>query len=171
MARDIEEFLRRAAERRKQAQKGGGQQRPPAQRPPAQRKPPTPPPRQTITERDIVPARMVFPEQQPHSIGNESVSDHVKRSLDVSDIVQHVDDLAEDIEQSDERMEAHLDKVFDHNVGRIASKENITDELVRDAKTNDVATNLVKMLMNPEKVAQSILISEVLRRPNFDDFE
>ncbi|QEG24345.1 hypothetical protein [Mariniblastus fucicola] len=170
MARDIEEFLRRAAERRKQAQQGGGgQQRPPAQRPPAQRQPPKPAPRHTISERDIVPERMAFPEQQPHSIGEESVADHVRRHIDVSDVADHGDYLAENIEQADERLEAHLDQVFDHDVGLLGSGKGATDELIRDANNNSVASGLFRMLQDPSSVRQSILIAEILKRPDFED--
>jgi len=170
MARDIEEFLRRAAERRKKAQQGGGggqqQQRPPAQRPTP------PPPRQTISERDIVPARVAFPEQQPHSIGEESIDEHVRRHIDVSDIVEHVDHLAEDIEQADERMDAHLDEVFDHEVGsKLGSGKGATDELKRATRSNKATSGLLKMLQDPASVRQSILIAEILKRPDFSDFE
>ena len=173
MARDIEEFLRRAAERRKQAQQGGGggQQRPPAQRPPAQR-PAPPPPRQTISSRDIVSNRTQFPEQQPHSIGEESIDEHVRRHIDVSDIVEHVDHLAEEIEQADERMDAHLDQVFDHEVGsKIGSGKGATDELKRATRNNSAAQDLLKLLQSPATVRQSIMIAEILKRPDFSDFE
>ena len=172
MARDIEEFLRRAAERRKQAKQGGGQKRPPAQRPPAQR-PTPPPPRQTISARDLVKPRTKFPEQQPHSIGDESVSEHVARYIDVSDIVEHVDHLAEDIEQSDERMEEHLEQVFDHDVGskKIGSGKGATDELKRVMRANDTASGLLKLLQDPETIRQSIMVAEILKRPDFSDFE
>lgn len=164
MARDIEEFLRRAAERRKQ-QQGGGQKRPPAQRQPE------PPPRQTISERDLVKPASNFPAAKLPSIGEESVADHVQRYLDVSDIVEHVDHLAEDIEQADERMESHLDQVFDHDVGKLGSKKSATDELLADDKSNPIAGNLLKMLQNPDSVRQAIMIAEVLKRPDFDDEE
>ena len=168
MARDIEEFLRRAAERRKQAQQGGGggQKRPPAQRPTP------PPPRQTVSEREVIPARLAFPEQQPHSIGDESVSEHVRRHLDVSDIVEHVDHLAEDIEQADERMDAHLDQVFDHEVGKLGSGgKGATDELKRATRSNKATTDLLRLLQDPASVRQSIVIAEILKRPDFSDFE
>jgi len=171
MARDIEEFLRRAAERRKQAQRGGGgQQRPPAQRSQAKR-PTPPPPRQMIGEDDIVPAKLAFPKQQPHSIGEESVGDHVRRHLDVSDIAEHVDHLAEDIEQADERMDAHLDQVFEHDVGKLGSGKGATDELNRTTRSNKATSDLLKLLQNPASVRQAIIISEILKRPDFSDFE
>jgi hypothetical protein len=165
MARDIEEFLRRAAERRKQAQQGGGQKRPPAQRQPA------PLPRQTISERDLVKPGSNFPAAKIPSIGEESVAEHVQRHLDVSDIVEHVDHLAEEIEQADERMDAHLDQVFDHDVGKLGSKKSATDELVANVSSNPIANDLLRMLQNPKTVRQSIMIAEILKRPDFEDEE
>ena len=173
MARDIEEFLRRAAERRKQAQQGGGaqQQRPPAQRPPVQRpaKPlrqtPTPAPRQTITERDIIEPREIS------SIGQESVEEHVRRHIDVSDVSEHADHLADVIEQADERMDAHLDQVFDHDVGKLGSGKSATDELVANVNKNPIASDLLKLLQDPKSIRQSIMIAEILKRPDFDDEE
>ena len=172
MARNIEEFLRRAAERRKQAQQGGGQQRPPAQRPPAQRQPPRqPPPRLTITEDDVVePPRKKTLSSTPLST-QESVDAHVERYLDVSDIVQHVEELGDDIEQADERMEAHLDDVFDHEVGQLSqNRKSVTDEIPQGKdNSSSIARDILKRLQNPKTVRQSIMIAEILKRPNFDD--
>ena len=173
MARDIEEFLRRAAERRKQAQQGGANK---PQRPPARRQPPKqPPPRLTITEDDVVESRnKPLPSSQRSGAGHESVSDHVNRYLDVSDIVQHVDELGDVIEHADERMEAHLDDVFDHDVGKLKSrqKNNVVNEKpMSRGGDNLVAKGILEMLKNPKTVRQSIMIAEVLKRPDFDDEE
>jgi hypothetical protein len=173
MARDIEEFLRRAAERRKQAQQGGSSK---PQRPPARRQPPKqPPPRLTITEDDVIkPRNKPLPSSQRPSIGKESVSAHVNRYLDVSDIVQHVDQLGDVIENADERMEAHLDEVFDHDVGKLSSKkqDSVTDKRPKSrTEENDVAKGILKMLQSPKTVRQAIMVAEVLKRPNFDDEE
>jgi len=175
MARDIEEFLRRAAERRKQAQQGGGQKRPPAQRPPAQRNPPRkPPPRLTITENDIVESRKSVSSNKLPSAEKESVSDHVRRYLDTSDIAEHVEHLGDEIEQADERMEAHLDDVFDHDVGKLSARKrkSVTDQkLPVMGEDNKVAKSILKLLQNPKTVRQSILVAEILKRPDFDDEE
>jgi hypothetical protein len=171
MARDIEEFLRRAAERRKQNQQGGG--KPPVARPVS------PPPRKPITERSVVVPEVVtpLPSQQPRPlpsetptyIGNESVADHVRRHIDVTDVTEHASHLAEVIENADERMEAHLDKVFDHDVGRLGTGQGTTDELNRDVASNAIAEDLLELFQSPKSIRQSILVAEILKRPNFDD--
>ena len=103
----------------------------------------------------------------------ETVSDHVARYLDVSDIVDHVDHLAEDIEQADERMEAHLDDVFDHDVGQLSqNRKSVTDEVPQGKdNSSSIARGILKRLQNVDEVRQSIMIAEILKRPDFDDFE
>ena len=91
--------------------------------------------------------------------------------MDVSDIVEHVDHLAENIEQTDERMEAHLDQVFDHDVGKLGSGKGATDELNRATRSNKATTDLLRLLQDPASVRQSIIIAEILKRPDFSDFE
>jgi len=173
MARDIEEFLRRAAERRKKAQQGGGQKRPPA------RPQPSPPPRQTISQRDVVQPRNERPSQplpssKPAPVKQESVREHVNRYIDTSDIVEHVEQLGDEVEQADERMEAHLDDVFDHDVGRLSSqkKQKLTyDDGSRNRNTNELAKGIFRLLQNPKTVRQSIMIAEILKPPSFMDEE
>lgn len=175
MARDIEEFLRRAAERRRKAQQGGAQKQ---QRPPAQPRPAPPAPRQTISKRDVLqphPSRPL-PSGEPieATVVHESVNAHVNRHLDVSDIVEHVDHLGDVIEQADERMETHLDEVFDHDVGKLKkpNTETITDDVPGNVKApNKLANSIVEMLQNPKTIRQSILISEILKPPTFLDEE
>lgn len=175
MARDIEEFLRRAAERRRKAQQGGGQK---PQRSPAKPRPATPPPRQTLSERDVVQQRpsRPLPSSEPvqATFADESVNDHVKRHLDVSEIVQHVDQLGDVIEQADERMEAHLEDIFEHKVGQLKKRESdtITDDVPANVKApNELANSIVDMLRNPKTIQQSILIAEILKPPTFLDEE
>lgn len=174
MARDIEEFLRRAAERRKQNQQGGGNRPSPAARPEPE------PPRQSIARRDVVDPEVVptiasqssrpMPSSMPssHSTSDESIDDHVRRYLNVSDVTEHASHLAEVIENSDERMEAHLDQVFDHDVGKLGSGRGTTDELEREFASNKIAEDLLQLFRSPESIRQSILVAEILKRPSFD---
>lgn len=178
MARDIEEFLRRAAERRKQAQQGrGGQKRPPAR--PQSTPPPPPPPRQTISERDVVKPRQERPARplpsskpKPAPVRKqESVKDHVARYIDTSDIAQHVEELGDEVEQADERMEAHLDDVFDHDVGRLSSQKKSPVSGAGKRNTNNLAKGIFQLLQNPVTVRQSIMVAEILKPPSFWDDE
>lgn len=172
MARDIEEFLRRAAERRRQA----AQQQSSAQRRPQQRRP-APPPRQALTEDDVVrEQRKSLSGSQPLSMLDESVGGHVNRHLDTSDIaahaaevVDHSQHMTDEIEQTDERLEARLDQTFDHEVGQLGPDKSVTDELIRETETNAVALELLDLFANPKTVRQSIMVAEILKRPDFED--
>ena len=113
MARDIEEFLRRAAERRKKQlkQKQAGQ--PPAQvpQPPPQRRKQRPA-TFVIADDQVEVVRKRKPEMR-----EESVVDHVRRHMDTSDVTERASHLAENLELTDERTEARLKKRFDRDLG------------------------------------------------------
>jgi len=184
MARDIEEFLRRAAERRKQNQAGGGKVPPKA--PPAAR-PPQAPPKKRLAQEASQPAEDPYarkekksppkapprkPAQRPPR-KRESVADHVRRAIVVSDVTENANQLAEDISQADERLEARLEK-FDHSMGSLEGTGTITDDetaKVEGPDKSQLAVDLLSLLGTPKTIRQSILISEILKRPSFDDDE
>ena len=162
MARDIEDFLRRAAERRQQQLKqkqAGGQASPPprATPPPVQ---PRPKPRTLVSREDIDVVDM----------RDQSVAEHVKSHIDTSDIASHAERLARDISQVDEKVEARLHQKFDHGLGKLESRKAI--EAPPEATVDEVsatALGLVEIIRSPKTLRQAILLSEILRRPQFDD--
>ena len=186
MARDIEEFLRRAAERRKQNQGGGGAVPPKA--PPAAR-PPQPPPKKRLAQEAAEPAedpyarkkqppeprRATPPKAAPQANRGkrkrESIEEHVRRAIVVSDVTENANQLAEDISQADERLEARLEK-FDHSMGSLEGTATVTDDetaTVEGPDKSQLAVDLISLLRAPKTIRQSILISEILKRPDFDD--
>lgn len=182
MARDIEEFLRRAAERRKQNQQGGGkppaqpprQQQPPRRQPPRQQPPRQPPrqtPRLTITEDDIIEAEAVPDSRLRSSIRKGSVKDHVRQHLDSNPITESSTHLAEEVELADDKLRSRLKSTFDHEVGHL-DHDTVTDDPTPGIFGKDVpsslATDLVEMLRSPTGVQRAILANEILKRPDFD---
>jgi hypothetical protein len=186
MARDIEEFLRRAAERRKQNQGGGGAVPPKA--PPVAR-PPQAPPKKRLAEEASLPtedpyarkkqqaARPQAPPRKPAPPAprpqrkRESIEEHVRRAIVVSDVTENASHLAEDISQADERLEARLEK-FDHSMGSLEGTGTVTDDetaKVEGPDKSQLAVDLIGLLRAPKTIRQSILISEILKRPDFDD--
>ncbi len=185
MARDIEEFLRRAAERRKQNQAGGGAVPPKA--PPVSR-PAQAPPKKRLADEASAPAadpyarktqaappksppRSPAPPRPPARKKRESIEDHVRRAIVVSDVTENASHLAEDISQADERLEARLEK-FDHSMGALEGTDTVTDDTVASVEGADkshLAVGLLELLASPKSIRQSILISEILKRPDFDD--
>ena len=170
MARDIEEFLRRAAERRRQQQQ---KKRAPA-------------PRQSV--RDIIeqqeievvePVEIVYPEEvkprppiKRSSLRQQSVSEHVSSHIDSSDIADHADHLGDRILSVDDKVAARIKRKFSHDVSHIDDLPTVLDDKVATATKDEVsqiAVDLVRMLQSPQSVRQAVMISEILKRPSFDD--
>jgi hypothetical protein len=148
---DLDDFLRRAAQQRKKRRPAeivilepGAQQPPRAAPPPAAPKP--------LPE--IV-------EAPPLTSG--SVSDHVAshlntRHFDSQKFADRAAHLGEDVDQADEHLEAHLQQVFDHRVGKL------TDEAI--AVTQDdvppMAAIVHELLRSPEDLQRAIILNELL---------
>jgi hypothetical protein len=177
MADEIEEFIRRAAERRKQQAQGQQParrppaQQPAAQKPPAQRPPAPPKPRPPLappmSPRPVVEAEVVSAELAEH------VSSHVASHLDTHQFAERAAHLGEETALSDDRLEARLHQKFDHRVGRLTKTslnqvEDIPDPGQRLAAAPAVSLSpqaLVQMLQSPQQLRGAIILKEVLDRP------
>jgi hypothetical protein len=51
---------------------------------------------------------------------------------------------------------------------RHTTRDN-TDDAIVGQDVSAVATDLIQMLRDPKSIRQAILVSEILRRPDFDD--
>lgn len=194
MARDIEEFLRRAAERRKQNQ---GQAAP--KPPPVSEHPPQAPPqrkqrladeaddrkspeeldpyRELPRSREAGPSNPAPPkappvarQAKPQRKKRESIAEHVRGAIVVSDVTENASHLGEEVGLADEKLEARLEK-FDHKIGALEGMSSIQDDRVetKGPDKSHLAVSLLKLFKQPQTIRQSILISEVLKRPDFDD--
>jgi len=194
MARDIEEFLRRAAQRRKQNQG----QAPPKQ-PPAPEQPPAPPQRrqrladeadQRKSPEELDPYRElprsreagrpkatpppkappVAKSAKPLRKRRETIAEHVRDAIVVSDVTENASHLGEEVGLADEKLEARLEK-FDHKIGALEGMSSIQDDgvEVQGRDKSHLAVSLLELFKQPQTIRQSILISEILKRPNFDD--
>lgn len=156
MARDIEEFLRRAAERRKQQMQQGKQ---PQRQPPSERL------REVISEVEIV-------ETSPPPMHQQGVAEHVRSHLDTSDIADHARNLGERIQNVDDVVAERLGGTFDRDVSRLDDRTTVTDDGLEHTTRDDssqIARELIEMLQSPRTIRQAILVSEILKRPDFDD--
>ncbi len=150
MARDIEEFLRKAAERRnKKAEQASQPQVAPS--PPSISNPSARPPL----------SQLVVEPEEVEIVRSESVAKHVKRHIDTSNIVRHVEHLGDDIEQADEKMEAHIHKAFDPN-GTPGAQETASQSPAKLA-----GTELLYILRSPKTIRHAIIIAEIMKRPEF----
>lgn len=173
MARDIEEFLRRAAERRQQ-QKNQGQKAPPAR--PVRR--PLPEIEVEIVEprADKAPRRKqnVRPSiaEKQKDFRHQSVAEHVQQHLDTSKIAQHADNLGDRIASVHDKVDQAVHRRLDHNVSKIDDRPTITDDprpgVVGGEEISPIAVELLQMLSQPKSIRQAILLSEILKRPEWD---
>jgi len=194
MARDIEEFLRKAAERRQQ--KGGGGKAPqslrPASRPQSR---PVEPPRvepprvePQVVEAEIVRAKpqasrltggnqqrspgvKAAPVAPKRSLREEGVAEHVRNRIDTSGIAAHAENLGDRIASVHGQVDAGIHQRLDHDLTEIDDSPSVTDGLSAAAMKDSgvpMAEQLRRMLKNPKTVGRAILLAEVLRRPDFD---
>ncbi len=150
MARDIDEFLRKAAERRNKAAGGA----PPAQpgRGTPVNKPPTP-------ARTRPRAPEIVEPDEVEVVGGEGIA---KRHLDTSRIAQHAAQLGAEVGLADDKIESRLQEKFDHDLGRLTKKKK--EKQQRDTGGSE----LLKLLRTPKTIRQAIIVTEILKRPNFD---
>ncbi len=175
MARDIEEFLKRAAERRRQQQQQPG---PPQQQPgPPQQQPGPPPPRQQAPpaqRRPVAPPKRapliindVDVVEDPYA--GETVAEHVEHHISTDDISDHAEQLGEEVANRDDQVDDRIHRKFDHHVGKLESRPSVQDTTtaVTETAVNADAAALFDLLLNTKTVAQAIMLSEILKRPEF----
>lgn len=190
MARDIEEFLRKAAERRKQQQAEKQGQRPPAKRPdrpvnrspaddqPWKRQPPRSRPARPeiveaveVFEDDIVEAQPVTPRDPQNGNNLRRTVSNVQSHIDTSKIARHAEGLGSLKAQTTDDVD-EVKRKFDRGAKKFDSRHTTrdnTDDAIVGQDISALATDLIQMLRDPKSVRQAILVSEILRRPNFDE--
>ena len=140
---EVEQFLRKVQ----------GEQPEQAQRPPVVPQRPfvvkTEPTTQSVLE--LEPAR-------------ESVQEHVSKHMSTADVTQHIRTLGAEVGQADEKLQAHLQQKFQHQVGSLEYRQKHA-ELQRPH--NKAAAEIVALLRSPVGMRQAVLASEILRRPEF----
>jgi len=182
MARDIEEFLRKAAERRKQQQQNRQRGPAPSERvreiieqdievvQPVEVVKPAPKKRQLVQKQPQKRKQLVQPKPK-RELRHESVADHVRSHIDSSSIADHAEHLGERIQDADDRIAARLHRKFDHDVSKLDDLPTVQDDVVATVtkdKVSGVAKDLIEMLRNPNTIRQAIMVSELLKRPDFD---
>lgn len=178
---EVEEFLRRAAERRTSEQRrevttAAQRHEPPR---PEQSRPEQPPARRTPRP---PPAEQAKP--QPRKISRQplqaEIVDDVKRGSDVAEHVkQHFKPhavlerapSAQAVDQADEAMQDHMHAVFDHQVGTLSRGERgrlqptEPQAMPQRAPSDLDIAALAGLLSNPQSVRQAIVLNEILSRP------
>lgn len=155
MAGDIEDFLRRAAQRRTQ-------------------KPPGTPEIQILSDDDVVvDAEIVdaYPVEDPGILTGQGVGDHVSQHINTSDFAERLSHLGAVIDNADDRMESHMHEYFEHQLGELgartsrASDSTLDDDSGPPPPEKPQPFNVKRLLRSPTSVRDAIILSEILRRP------
>lgn len=98
-----------------------------------------------------------------------------------SDISKRSRRLGSAIERADERLESRLHRTFDHKLGQLESRASVTGpptsatdpqvtaESLKSSLAGDgqMAERIAEMLRSPNDLPTAIVLSEILRRPEF----
>ncbi|ADB14803.1 hypothetical protein Psta_0107 [Pirellula staleyi DSM 6068] len=185
MADDIEEFLRRAIQRRMEAEKRsrGGQA---AEQPPQQAAPP-PRPIQPPTRRQPPqqqrPRTIATPFEQPMVVEAEVIeapvakrAERMQKELEKdfkssTQMGERVKRLGQEVGLADDNLDAHLHQTFDHTVGSLTQGQQIEAAAEGPRATvSPVATEVLKLLANPKSLAAAFILNEILQ-PNTNRFD
>jgi hypothetical protein len=183
MKDEVEDFLRRVAQMRAQAEaQSKGQQPTPAtpSRGPgegrsrkSQRQPQSPSPPRLVPERQQPPpfAPAVEPEiiEAELSQRADRVSRQVMEDLRGTDeIAQHTRRLGAEVDAADEKLEAHLHQVFDHQLGRLKKTAIETPVGAPEKPPHEMTLEEIqRLLRSPTSIRDAIIFTEILRRPDW----
>ncbi len=94
----------------------------------------------------------------------ESIQEQVSKHMSTTDVTQHVATLGAQVGQADEKLEAHLQQKFQHQIGAIEQRQQRAEPQRRQ---NKAAAEIAALLRSPTGMRQAIIASEILRRPEF----
>jgi hypothetical protein len=154
---EIDEFLRRAAQKRQAT---------------------------TVmsAERMAAPAARLAKEEQPvkaevarpRPVGGE-VAEHVKKYLDERQFDQRAEKLGTDVAAADKKIEEHLKDVFGHGISKLAAQRGETAAAPTPAPTgffqdevpalSTAGVGVASLLGNIDTLRQAIVLNEILQRP------
>lgn len=114
---------------------------------------------------------------QPGQDFARDLESHVAEHIGNDSISQRDAHLGDAVEMADERIEHHLEEVFDHQVGHIAHQDNTentstvaegTDTGVwegEEVEVADTAGEIIELLKSPQSVRHMFIATEIFKRP------
>lgn len=179
MPDDLDEFLKRAAEKRKRRKpeivllddQPGPAGRPSVTAPPPPIQRPSPParpqspskgPPASSTTPVAQPARQPLSHEEPLEL-HKSVEEHVQHHLDTRDFQERATKLGAEVDLADDKLEAHLHQVFDHDVGTLSHGRRRAAE----GETTPSASFFQAMFQSMDELRRAIILREILERPKF----
>lgn len=164
MLNELEEFLRRAAQRALEAQQKqlAQQQPPPRAAPPSHERPA---PARLVPQAEVVEAELI---EQPNRVA-QSVQHHARSSQQFS---QHAAQLGERVGLADDMLEARLHQTFDHKLGRLTQSGGHTLPEAPPDNTDTLAASstqamhpIAQLFGNALSIRNAIMLREILDRP------
>lgn len=152
LSTEIEEFLRRASEKRREKAREVQAR-------------PRPVPRTLRPADEPVEAEVV--ETGPPG---ERVAKHVEQHLTTRSFTQRASHMVDDILEADVERKQHEQQVFGHHIGRLEDTSTGSQTPPQSAESAKVAAtaavgSLAALLKSRESVRQAIIINEILNRP------
>ncbi len=155
---EIEQFLKRANERRAEKQRRAAERRQPQT--------PARPERRHVVETPI--------DAEPSDRHEyESVAASVQQHFGSRTFEEREEHLADDIARADQEMEQHVSDAFRHRLGSLQS-DSLADEQASksddrkttpDANRAAAARAVAGLLVNQQSLRQAVLLKEILERP------
>lgn len=113
---------------------------------------------------------------QPGQDFTRDLASHVESHISLDSISQRDAHLGDIVEASDERIEQHLEDVFDHQVGQIAHQDHTestsmiaegTDAVSWEEKVekSTLAMDIAAMMKSPDSVRKMFIVTEIFKRP------
>lgn len=162
LAGEIEQFLARANQKRREKGQRKQQARPAVKKPPA----PTPKSARRLVE-------VSRPDRGFEVSSSESIP-VLEQALSTQQFSERAAHMVDDIARGDAAREAHRKQVFDHKLGNLADTSaaqgaltaaDIAAQQATAAAANAAATPIAAMLANPESLKQAFVLNEILSLP------
>lgn len=165
---DISKFLARVAQRRAAQAKQQGQPPPKPSAPARPRQPSPSIPPQRMPPAPVVVADVV-PEVVPAELAQQA--DRVEREVEQhlrgsQEIAKRTSQLGKQVDDAQQKLQEHLQQVFDHELGRLSKTASSTAATPHEKPVPDVTLEELRtMLQSPGSVRDAIVLAEILRRP------
>ena len=99
----------------------------------------------------------------------EGVAQHVSRHMAPAGFDQRTSQFAQAVGQADEKVEQHLASVFDHEVGQLDKSDGFVGDTPIAEGTAQVELDVgsvAELLSNPQSLRHAVLMAEILQRPD-----
>lgn len=156
---EIEEFLRRANDRRSEKNRRAGQ--------PAQQQP-----KQQAQQPNVQGKSKQEPSEKKRRQQRESVSQSVEEHLGSRSFESREQNLAGDVARSELAMSQHVQHAFDHQLGSLGANTRSDDPSLGDetkatqtAEQRAEALAVAGLLVNQENLRRAVILREILERP------